>query len=82
MGKGGTVKLAVVWEMMSQCAKGYERRETDHYWQIRYDGRLYPNFPTGAHDKKKEIEFGHVRRMTKFFGIKNCANEMIPGLFR
>ena len=45
------------------------------------DGKTYRGFPKGGHGKQNpEVEFGHVRRMARFFDILDCMKRFIPGL--
>lgn len=58
--------------------------ETDHYWRITYQDKVYPTLPKGPHGKlgNKEIERGHVKRLVNFLGIKDCARRMLPQLIQ
>lgn len=82
MGSTGTVKLNAVWELLNHCAPGHTKKEGDHYWRIYFQGKTYPNFPTGKHAKNKEIQYGHIKRMIRHLEIEDCARTTMPGLYQ
>ena len=69
----GQFKLKAIWAMMKVCAPGYTAKKTTHYYRIDYNGKRYPTFPNGEHNKKREIELGHIKKMARHFGIEECA---------
>ena len=81
---GGLVRLKTIFAMLDDCARGHERRESDHYWRIAWEGKYYATLPTGGHgERNPEIQPGHVRKMTRALDIdKDCASRHIPRLFQ
>lgn len=71
-----------VFAMLEHCLPGHTRRKTDHHWQIRYEGRVYPTFPLGRHGRREnvDVQTGHVRRLVRFFDIADCAKERLPNI--
>jgi len=61
--------------MLTKCADGWAFKKTDHFYKLTYKTFTYPSFP--KHDK---IDAGHVKRMVRLFGIKECAEKEIPQL--
>ncbi len=68
--------------MLDSCAAGYTRRQTNHHWVIRYQGKVYPGFPLGEHGKRTNvnIQIGHVRHVARLFEIDDCAKRHLPQL--
>jgi hypothetical protein len=77
------IRLNSVWAMLSACAPGYGRRETDHFHIVTFQSKTYRTLPLGKHGARKnpEIEAGHVRAMVPHFGIVACAAEHLPTIF-
>lgn len=80
MSRRRLVKLSDVWAMLAVCASGYSQRKTDHHYRVTFNKKLYPSLPRGPHGAgDKEIEFGHVLKMAKFFALwsvlKKCSVE-------
>lgn len=72
----GQISLKEIWSMLDACLPGHTRALHTHYYSIRFQGRIYPTFPKGAHGlSNPSIEKGHVRKLARFFGILACAKE-------
>lgn len=74
------VKLVDVWVMLDQCLPGYTRKASTEYWTIGVAGRVpYRGLPVGKHGKKTNasIEAGHVRSLVRYFGIVDCAANIL-----
>jgi len=83
MGNSAQVPLSQVWEMLATCAKGYERKATEHYWRVMWQGRTYPTLPLGAHGRRKdeEVMLGKVRQLVRQLRVdEKCAAGKIPAL--
>jgi hypothetical protein len=79
VGSRGLVKLKHVWKMLDECAPGWKRTKTPHYWRISFKNKTYERLPLGGHGKKREkgtaeVEIGHVKKMCNLFGINECAS--------
>ena len=63
------VKLKRVWQMLDDCAAGHSKTANQEYWTIRYGGKTFRKFPTGAHGNRRnpEVERGHVKAMVRHF---------------
>jgi hypothetical protein len=74
------VRLNDVWRMLDNCLPGYERKESDHYWTVKYGGRSFRTVPLGAHGRRQnpEIESGYIRSLVRFFSIdQDCVRRFI-----
>jgi len=74
------VALNAVWEMLEQCAPGFTRRASQHYWIVSYQGRSYRTLPLGAHGRRQnpDIETGHVRALIRHLQIsRTCAEQYL-----
>ena len=82
MATNGTIRLTAIREMLTHCAPGYEMQPKEHRIWIRFGGKLYPSLPKGKHGRMAgaEIEIGHVKRMVRFFGLRDCARKILPQL--
>lgn len=71
------ILLSRVWEILDECAPGFERRATDHNWKVTYNGLTYPSLPLGKHGARKasrtEIEVGHVKGLARQLNIVECV---------
>jgi hypothetical protein len=76
------VALKDVWQMLAECAAGYERRATDHYWRVTFNGKTCPTLHLGEHGRRAnpDIETGHVRKMARHLEIWDCAKAKLPGI--
>ena len=64
--------------MLSNCAGGYEIRDTRHNRRIQYNGVFYPSFPGKQYD---DIEIGHIRSLIRTLKIDiECAKQYVPHL--
>jgi hypothetical protein len=68
--------------MLDDCAPGAVIVPKPHRNWVVWQGATYRGLPRGKHGSRRnpEIETGHVKRMARFFGILECAQEKIPGL--
>lgn len=82
MASSGVVRIKEVWRMLDQCAPGHSKKATDHHWRIRWNDKLYPAFPLGPHGARENPEIGleHVRKLSRFLGILECAETQIEHL--
>ncbi len=83
MSTHGRVRLNEIFEMLRKCAPDFQSRETDHYFRITYNGRLFPDLPRGEHgrrDGRAEIQRGVVKKMVRFLGIEECAKRELEAL--
>ncbi len=79
MSSSGRVPLSEVWAMLEKCLPGHTRRATKHHWRITRGQETYPTFPLGEHGARKdpEIQVGHIRKLTRYFNISQCAKGQI-----
>lgn len=65
--------------MLDYCLKEYERKPSNEYWTIKYQGRSYRRIPVGPHGRKHNVrvQSGQIRTLVRFFGIEACADSMI-----
>jgi hypothetical protein len=63
--------------MLDDCLSGYTKKEHDHYWSVRFNGRVYPRLPLGPHGRRHnpEIETGYIRSLVRHFDILKCAEK-------
>ena len=75
MSAPAVVRLSAVWAMLARCTESYTKVQTDHYWRIGANGKMYPSLPLGEHGPRKdpEIQFGHVKHMARQLGIYQCC---------
>jgi hypothetical protein len=65
--------------MLDACAPGWSQERKTHKLQVRFRGRLYPAFPKGEHGKKSpDIQLSHIRKLVKYFRIRECAEQQLP----
>lgn len=62
------VPYSDIERMLKDCAPGHSIRLGTHSRVIKYKGMVFPSFP-----KFDKIELGHIRKMVRHFGIKECA---------
>jgi hypothetical protein len=74
--------LKDLWAMLDACAPGHTRKERDHNWLVRYDGKEYPRLPKGPHGRRENppIQVGHVKNMARHLGILECAKQRLEAL--
>lgn len=65
-----SIRYAEVERMLKDCAPGFEVRLSTHGRVFTYGGMIYRDFP-----KHQEIELGHIRKMARHFGIRDCAKK-------
>lgn len=82
MSSSGTIPLAEIWAMLDHCAPGHTRKQRDHNWIVRYNGKTYPSLPVGEHGARRNvsIEVGHVKKMVRTLEIADCAKKKIERL--
>ena len=84
MGSYGRIRISEIRRMLDECAKGHEWVDSkQHNFQVKWQGRTYPSLPKGEHGKSSariEIESGHVKKLARFFGIIECAKEILEQL--
>ena len=57
--------------MLNDCAPGWKKKETDHFWCVMWRKLTYPSFP-----KKKNVAGGHIRSMVRQLGVDlECAKK-------
>jgi hypothetical protein len=79
MPSSGTADLKDIFKMLDVCAPEHVRKQADHYWHIKYNGKHYSNFPKGEHGSKNpQIQIGHIRKIIRFFNIEECAKRLLP----
>ena len=62
--------------MLDKCSPGWRVKETDHFYQIMWNGRIYPSFPKAA-----QVDIGHIRKMIRHLRIdRKCAEEQLETL--
>lgn len=62
--------------MLDQCARGWTRKETDHFWCLMWNKQTYPSFP-----KKKDVAVGHIRKMLRHLVVDmDCAKKHLDVL--
>jgi hypothetical protein len=74
----GTVKLKDIVQMLDACAPGARIEAKPHHNWVYCKGDLPPyRLPRGKHGKRDnpDIETGHVKRMARYFGILDRAQE-------
>ena len=75
----GTARLKEIFKMLDECAPGHEKKQADHYWHIKYNGKHYKDFPKGEHGPKNpEIQIGHIRKLIRHFSIEDCTRKFLP----
>jgi hypothetical protein len=58
--------------MLDECAPGYRIELKTHNYFVFYNKRTYPSLP-----KYTEVDAGHVKKMTRFLGIYDCAKKFL-----
>ncbi|MGD1210936.1 MAG: hypothetical protein ABR973_06215 [Candidatus Acidiferrales bacterium] len=70
--------LATVHKLLESCAAGHTARNTTHAIKVTYNGKEYPTLPSF-----NNVEIGYIRSMVRALEIsKECANRVIPNLFK
>ena len=76
MATKGLVLLSDIFEMLNECAPGFDVAEGPHHYRVKWNGRTYPTLPKGEHGKRPgrgSVQKGKVRDLVAFFGIEECA---------
>lgn len=66
-------------KMLRNCAPGHTVRQSTHSRVIQYSGKVYRSFPGSKFD---DIEYGHIRKLVRFFGITECAAKHLPTVIK
>lgn len=75
MGTRGQVRWKKIAEMLDVCAEGWHAKPKKHLLWV-YHGGKKATLPLGEHGASRanpEIEIGHLRGLTRQFGIVDCA---------
>ena len=76
MASAGQVPQKKIWDMLDECAPGWNKNETDHFICLRWKSRTYPSFP-----KHPQVDIGHIRKMVRELGVdKACSQKQIEAL--
>lgn len=66
--------------MLRKCAPTFKYQETDHYFRISFNGKVFPSLPNGEHgkrDMRAEIQKGKVKQLVRVLEIEDCAKAML-----
>ena len=66
-------------KMLRNCAPGFTVRQSTHSRVIQYSGKVYRSFPGSKFDN---IEYGHIRKLVRYFGITDCAAKHLPTVIK
>jgi len=83
MASKGMISSRSFFEMMDNCAKGYQAETKKHYVWISFREKTYCTLPSGPHQRSGnyEIQIGHIRKAIRFLGIDpTCAKRHLPQL--
>jgi len=61
-----------VLAMLDRCAPGYRIELKTHNYFVYYNNLTYPSLP-----KYTEVDAGHVKKMSRFFRIYECAKKFL-----
>jgi hypothetical protein len=56
--------------MLNECAPNHKIELKTHNYFVYFNNLTYPSLP-----KYHEVEAGHVKKMTRFLNIYDCAKE-------
>jgi hypothetical protein len=65
-----SVSYSDVERMLKDCAPGFTVRMATHSRVVSFGNLVFRDLP-----KFPEIEIGHIRKMVRHFGIKDCAKK-------
>lgn len=74
------VKLSAVWDMLDDCLDGHERKSSEEYWTVMFNGRSYRKLPLGPHGRRQNVavKSGHIRSLVRFFEIRDeCVEKYL-----
>ncbi|MHB1665445.1 MAG: hypothetical protein ACYCT7_09335 [bacterium] len=79
MSSNGCAPLSDIFKMLDNCASGHTRKAGDHYWVIKFNGKIYYTLPKGEHGSKNpDIEIGHIKKLIRHLGIdEDCAKKYL-----
>lgn len=79
----GTVLLEDVWLALDHCLPGYRKEEKTHHWWFYPPNEAppYRTIPKGEHSSRSKvhIERGHVKKMSRQFGVLDCVLGKLGG---
>lgn len=76
------IHLSDVFAMLEDCAPGHTRRERQHHHWVTFQGATYQGLPIGERGANRPTVYaGKVRAMVRLFGIGECANRHLPGIW-
>lgn len=79
MSSNGCAPLSDIFKMLDNCASCHTRKAGDHYWTVKFKGKIYYTLPKGKYSSKyPDVEIGHIKKLIKHLSIdEGCAKKYL-----